>query len=489
MTRADIPSIDEVVDLLGLVRSPKSRVGAATYMVRCPFCGDTDQGYHMKIDVAHGVYHCYTCGNGQKGTGTLDLYARVRMGTTHRKGSGGNGKELLKALRRDLGQEYDLPNNVVKRKARPKPPKIPASTVASDANLHRAYHFILTFPELHLSYNHQKKLRKRGLNDRSIRRNEYATVPDNFSWVKAYTEYQDIYYQENLGTEARKYEKTQKIKADRLIAGLVLAGEMQKRGISPKGVPGAFKLGTRWCFILREGMLIPTRNRKGQVVALQTRTDTGDLRYLTMSASGLPYGVEKDISRTHFPLGNAKLSTNPEVLITEGPLKADVIACLYGKPVYLMAIHGVSNTKELNGIFRDLVIAGVNRLGNAFDMDKLCNVHVRDSSKALNEIARNAGLSVYQKCWDLEYVPVKYQELYSLCKSEGVAADLSSPNMLVRVAKMADALYVAKVKYCRKTDKNGKEQKDYWRDETKGLDDYLLSQKQAQKEELTEKSA
>lgn len=105
----------------------------------------------MKIDVAHGVYHCYTCGNGQKGTGTLDLYARVRMGTTHRKGSGGNGKELLKALRRDLGQEYDLPNNVVKRKARPKPPKIPASTVASDANLHRAYHFILTFPELHLS--------------------------------------------------------------------------------------------------------------------------------------------------------------------------------------------------------------------------------------------------------------------------------------------------------------------------------------------------
>lgn len=488
-----IPSIDEVVDILGLQRSPKYQPGAPTYMVKCPFCGEFENKYHMKIDVAHGVYHCYSCGNGQKGTGTLDLYARMRMGTTHRKGSGGNGKEILQALLRDMGRDYDAQSQVVKRKKnRPKPPRIPEASVASDVNLARAYDFILTFPAFKLQQKHRDKLIKRGLDDAAIDRNGYATVPNSFGWLKDYPVYKSIFRQENLAKEARKYYKTKKLSAEMLVAGLVVAAEMEKQGISPKGVPGSFKLGSRWCFILRDGMLIPTRNRKGQAVAIQTRTDKGNVRYLTMSASGLPYAVSKDISRTHFPLANASVGAAREILVTEGPLKADVIAHLYGAPVYLMAIHGVGNTRELPGIFRGLALAGKTRVGNAFDMDKLCNTHVRANSRVLNQIARDAGLSIYQKCWDLDYLPVKYNELRALCIKESVAADLSTPNMLVQVAKMADALYEAQVKFCRKTGPDGKEQTDYWRDETKGLDDYLLfirQQNQGQKEETVERSA
>ena len=40
-------SIDSVVGLLGLERSPRYRHGAVSYNVRCPFCDD--RKFHMKF--------------------------------------------------------------------------------------------------------------------------------------------------------------------------------------------------------------------------------------------------------------------------------------------------------------------------------------------------------------------------------------------------------------------------------------------------------
>lgn len=472
----DVPNIDEVVDLLGLQRDPKSRSGATTYMVKCPFCGDeTTRKYHMKIDTTHGVYHCYTCGQGQRGTGTLDLYARVRMGKSHQKGKGGNGKEILDRLLADLGRgSTDGVNQAMRRKPRPKPPAIPECSVAGDAALHKAYHFMFKFPEFALEPGHKKRLLQRGLDEAAITRNEYASMPKDLSWVKKYPEYGKIYDAEGFEQLKGKYDKIARMPKGRIVAGLIVAGEMQKAGISPKGIPGTFKLGNRWCMMYVPGMLIPTRNRTGQIVAVQTRMDSGDIRYLTLSASGLPQGVATNISRAHFPLGNAKTPKNVEVLCTEGPLKADVSVHLYGAPVFIVAIHGVNNVRELNGIFRSLAIEGVTRVGNAFDMDKLCNTNVRKSSKGLAGIIRNAGLTMYQKCWDTDYAQTKWAELHDLCKAHNVSIQGQSQNVFVQIAQMADALKEAKVPFCTKT--VGKEEvKDYWTDSSKGLDDYLLS--------------
>lgn len=480
-----IPSIDTVVELLGLERSPKYRAGDMTYMVKCPFCSDPqERKFHMKIDVRQGVYHCYTCGNGQKGTGTLDLYGRVRLGKPHIKGPGGNGGELLSALLRDLGvsENGQGRNAAMRRSARPVPPPVPEAMVASDRALDRAYSFILNFPVFCLSARHRANLIKRGLDDEAIQRNGYATMPSNLSWTRSptYAMYGAIYDREKLDEEKRKHQRTRDLPKERLVAGLIIAAEAQKQGITLKGIPGMFMLGRRWCCTYNAGMLIPTRNRKGQVVALQTRTDGGGVRYLTLSASGLPYGVSRDISRTHFPLENAKSPKEAkEVLCTEGPLKADIVAHLYDAPVFVMAVHGVSNTKELGGIFRGLLVEGVTRIGNAFDMDKLCNVNVRDGSRSLNQLARSAGLVMYQKCWDAACAQRKWNELADLCRKAHLTVDLRSKSIYVQIARMADALHEAKIPFCRA--KGGKE-KDYWSDETKGLDDFLLYRRRKKEE-------
>ena len=78
MAQFSIP-IEDIVDLLGLERSPKNHPGARSIKVHCPFCGH--DGYTMDVDVVSCVYHCFHCPEEmQKHTGALDLYSRVRMG-------------------------------------------------------------------------------------------------------------------------------------------------------------------------------------------------------------------------------------------------------------------------------------------------------------------------------------------------------------------------------------------------------------------------
>lgn len=472
--KVDIPNIDTVVNLLGLERSPKARPQATTYMVRCPFCSNPiEHKYHMKIDTVHGVYHCYTCGNGQKGTGTLDLYARVRMGVPHQKGENGNGQEILEKLSQELGYHAVAQPHLYRTRTRQKQTASESVSIASDAILSRVYAFLFAFPEFRLEEQHRKNLINRGLDDAAIQRNGYASMPKDIHWIKHYPAYGELYDALGIEKEKAKWDKLSKVPRGRIIAGLILAGEMEKVGIVPKGVPGAFKICGHWCFVYQPGMMVPTRNQKGQIVAFQTRTDKGDVRYLTYSSSTLDMGVESNISRTHFPLANAKPQDASEVLITEGPLKADVAVHLFGSPVHIMAIHGVGNTRELGTICRNLKVQGVMKIGNAFDMDKLCNINVRRSSRALHEIIHKSGLAVYQKCWDPEYAKVKWAELHDLCVKHHVPVSCSLNDIFCQIAIMADALHTANIPCCIKQGKQGLE-KDYWTDRTKGLDDMLL---------------
>lgn len=477
----DLPfSIDEVVDLLGLERNPKEERGLSKYHVRCPFCGDGSRKYHMAIDTQKNVYTCYKCGGGEKGTGTLDLYAKVRMGTRHIKGTSGNGKEIIAAILKDLGRE-PLPaeqgQSKWKANAASMKPSRPEISAASDARLNKAYSFLIQYPAFHLSEKHRANLLKRGLDDTAIAQNGYATVPATTAWTSGYTTEWAVYKEKGLEAAKNKQERLKNAKNGEIVAGLILASDMLKAGINLNGVPGAFTLtGTDgkeyWCFIYTPGILIPTRNEKGQIVALQTRLDKGSLRYMTLSSSGLPNAVASGISRTHFPLGNSSPKEATEILCTEGPLKADVIVHLYGAPVYVMALHGVSNTKELNRIFRQLKLDGIVSIGNAFDMDKLANTNVRKQSRALMDKARSSGLSMYQKCWDLDYAKVKCEELRDLCYRHQVSYPAAN-NIFSQIALMADALKEANIPFCVKT-VNGEDEHDYWRDETKGMDDFLL---------------
>lgn len=487
MGRLEVPGIAEVVQLLGLKVDPRQSINADAFNVQCPFCGD--KKYHMNINAKKGCYSCVKCSQGEKGTGTLDLYGRVRSGTPHRKGTGGNGKTLLVSLLKEMGRladdgAYVKRNDVITRSA-PAPKSIP---VASDCRLNAAFAFLLTFPAFALSPAHKANLLRRGLDEVTIARNGYATMPDTFEWLQA-EKYRKCFQwinAEHLDGAAKNFTRTKRLSRNELAAGLALADEMVSAGINLKGVPGAFKLGKHWCFIYQAGMLIPTRAQNGLIVGLQTRTDSGNLRYLTISSKDLPEGPTEGISRTHFPLGNTPLDERPEVLLTEGPLKADIAVYLYGQPVFFAAVQGVNNTKEINRILRSVKLAGIEAAGNAFDMDKICNQNVRRGSLNLAKKIIDAHLRFYQKCWDYDYAKVKCAELEALCVKHGVKLARGSSNPFRHLAYLADALFAAGVPYCMKVNSKGEEEHDYWCDETKGIDDFLLSQRK--KRENPEKS-
>lgn len=476
----DLPNIDEVVDLLGLQRRPGTAIDASTYSVKCPFC--KDRHYHMHIDTVKGAYYCFRCCGGEKGLGVLDLYGKVRFGTPHQKGPGGNGLKLLTALRDELGKldlAYQAAPIRSRAQAREKAGRVPSVPIASDDALDKAYSAILSFPEFRLSLAHRQALRARGLDDDSITRNGYATMPEDFGWIEHYLWAWDIYDKEDLETERQKFPKLRNSPKSAIVAGLIVAAYVAAEGIDLKGVPGAFSLKGYWCFMYGAGMLIPTRNRQGRIVALQTRKDKGKLRYLTVSASGLPYAVSEGISRTHFPLSNVSPAEAKEVLITEGPLKADVAACLYGQPVLIFALHGVGNTRQVFEICRWLVSQGVDKIGNAFDMDKLCNPNVRKASRKLRKILSDCHMSMYQKCWDEDHAVQKEKELELLCAQYGLVSVDKTGNRFVRISLMAEALDGLGVEIWASDKEGGVE---YWAKETKGIDDYLLQcKKKAEK--------
>ena len=71
-------------------------------------------------------------------------------------------------------------------------------------------------------------------------------------------------------------------------------------------------------------------------------------------------------------IGNPK----PTVLLTEGPLKADVIHYITGQTV--IAVPGVNSLKHLKETLEYLQSQGTTKVMTCFDMDYLKNPHVRD---------------------------------------------------------------------------------------------------------------
>ena len=304
--------IREVVKLLGLKVSPQSDFNGTSFNVRCPFCNDTK--YHMNINTVKNAYSCVKCSGGEKGQGALDLYARVAHGVRCVKGQ--NSREMYRKLCDDLHIEAPVRSRVQKAQL----PEVVEIHRASDKVVDKAYRKLLDIKFFQLSDLHRENLHRRGFSDEAIERNGYRSISADFPWVNRYRKAKEQY--QKLIPSIRKDNILKRRTPERLIAGLIAASILAKCGCELRGVPGFFRIDGVWCFNLEPGMLIPTRNAVGQIVALQVRRDkpsdwndyckrTGQnkefLRYMTISAKGLPDGVTTDISQAHFPLGNDSL--------------------------------------------------------------------------------------------------------------------------------------------------------------------------------------
>lgn len=469
--------IDSVVDLLQLERDPKGSAGAS-FQVKCPFCSDPK--YHMNINTIKNTYNCFRCGGKHTGGGALDLYGRAALGEElipGKKEFGGNGNVLYAKLAEALGMQKGV-SNIARNNVEYR--EVWAITPAPDEVLNSAYSALLGIKELALTDIHRSNLRKRGLDDESIERNEYRSVQAGFNWAARYRDDAAEYRRLGIGREAINYKQLRKLPGNILLGGYIVAQILKRKGVSMERVPGFFRLKGQWMFRLELGMLIPTRNRDGLIVGMQARKDYGNLRYMTISSKSLPDGVTEGISREHFPLANAPLSDKAKILITEGPLKADVATYLLDEEnVLMVAIPGVNHAKNLRQIFKDARDAGVKVIYNCFDMDKVTNPNVAAASKEIRKLAKHFGLTLQIRAWDGNFAQVKWMELYGLCRCHGIATAPmpdTADDIIAEIGKMAQGLHERGIKHSHYLTKNGVVRR-YWAEDTKGIDDFLLRER------------
>ena len=214
--------------------------------------------------------------------------------------------------------------------------------------------------KLSLASDHRENLLSRGLTDELIRDYGYKTMP--------------------------------------VVGFSALAKQLQSEGYYLGGVPGFYhtKEGA-WTFIHeRRGILIPARDQDGKIQGLQIRLDNvkkGKFRWI--SSIGKQDGCKAE-GWTHL-----KGEPTQTVLLTEGPLKADVINHITGLTV--VAVPGVNSLKHLQSTLEYLQSRGTTKIMTCFDMDYLKNPHVRDGYYNLANILAGVGIEYGTYLWDPQF--------------------------------------------------------------------------------------
>ena len=473
--------IEWVVDLLGLERKGQTR--GTSFDVVCPFCGHSSASrkkkYTMNINVEKDVYHCYKCGTGERNTGVLDLYSRVKYGEP---AIPGQSQKIYRELM-DIYTNGAYSQTFSERRER-KPYEDRNIYPAADDILAIVYDALLSFPPFALNEEDLENLKKRGLTESDIKQNGYRSVPSDYRWVYD-QEWQDyVNAHRKLLSKAHRAlsPRFEKCIEERLlanyIAGQWVSKQLERKRISPKAVPGFYRIKNQWAVNIFPGMIIPTRNEKGQIVCMQIRlrrVQEGDLRYLTVSSGGLPEGPTANISRAHFPLDNCKIKKGTLVYITEGPLKADVIVSILKQKKELngkafVAIHGISNLNDLEKCFDRFAERGVGQIVDAYDMDKFTNIHVAKGSAVMHRKAEERGFNVLVLYWDIEHAEKQLAQL----RHQATFNDEVSVSE-VRRKNYNKCVLANLLLYSAAFTKAGADCKHWGNEKTKGYDDYLKS--------------
>jgi len=222
--------------------------------------------------------------------------------------------------------------------------------------LDRAYLALLA--ELRLSEAHRANLQCRGLTSMQIERLFYKTL-----------------------TTSKRRE---------------LAMRLQAKDIRLAGVPGFYLDSGHWQLVGLDGIAIPVRDIKGRIIGIQVRLDqVGTLgRYRWLSSRGFNAGCSPG-APVHVA---GPVSTNNEVWITEGPIKAD-IATMKLK-CCVLAVAGVGNWTGVLPIISEI---RPNRVIISFDMDKNQNAAVRLHLDILTTCLIKRGIRTFEADWDIHF--------------------------------------------------------------------------------------
>ena len=310
-----------------------------SFYVRCPCC-DTEKGKHLNINLKKEVFRCARCG---EAGGIFDLYA-LFTGTPR--------EQARRAIIERIGGYQP---QIRRHEPEVRPMENPLAPVAVR---HKTYMGFLSV--LSLTDEHRENLRGRGLPDSAIARLGYKSMP--------------------MGS------------------GTALAHRLEERGLQLSGIPGFFRTRSgEWSFVhQQEGILIPVRDTGGLIQGLQVRLDNTDRRKFRWISSGtFSCGCKAQ--------GWVHLAGKPEskILLTEGPMKADVINALTGLTV--LAVPGVNALTKLEEALSHLRQAGLREIKTAFDMDYCTNWYVQKGYEELLRLLARMGFRYGTYVWDPRY--------------------------------------------------------------------------------------
>ena len=332
-------------DVLSLLRLGEPKYGSSSFNVACPCCDD-GRDKHLNINVSKEVFRCPKCG---VSGGMLALYSLYTNVPIQKAGA---------AIRDRMG----ITDNSYQPKRR-EPIKVHREAVKeypiTDIDTrHATYSALLNC--LSLSKDHKENLLRRGLTEDEIVRLGYKTTP---------------------------------------VMGMPsIARQLLTDGLYLAGVPGFYRNEKdEWTFVNdNRGILIPVRDEEGRIQGLQLRLDNVEKRkFRWMSSTDRKDGCRAE-GWTHF-------SGEPceTLVLTEGPMKADVINALSGWSV--LAVPGVNALKKLKASLETLRAKGLKRVQTAFDMDMLTNPNVKNGFEELLALLDEMEFTFGTYLWDPRY--------------------------------------------------------------------------------------
>lgn len=309
---------------------------------RCPFCGD--RRGHLYLNPTKNVYHCVRCGEGGYAVGMVARVFNISKSEAAR---------MLNSKTR--GWDFSLGYKARKKEREAKlEVKDEDNNIAPIEVRHRVYSTLLDIFDL--SEKHKKNLLERGLPENVIERNGYKTLAT------------DPQMRKNICRYLSKVFDLSRI-------------------------PGFYKDGDEWDYIDTSGIVIPVRDLEGRIQGLQIRRDTEERgKYRWFSAS--KKGGQKAKNFAHVAYGR---NNNETVVITEGPLKADIASYYTGYT--FIAVPGVSSWKEAIKTLKEMV--HVRRVLIAFDMDYRHNAAVEKCMRNLYDELITREYRVKILTWDI----------------------------------------------------------------------------------------
>lgn len=325
------------VELLGIEANTSRR----STNVPCPLCGKAREK-KLNINFDKEVFRCAKCGFAG---GPLHLWAVYRN----------LDASDLSLVSKDY---YASTKSVQQPKVRKEKTvtRLDVETAPAEVR-NKTYRGLLNM--LSLCEEHKEKLLARGLSEKSVIENEYRSYP-----LSGYKN---------------------------------LAGMLLSQGYVLEGVPGFYKENGTWTLLkLPAGILIPQRDGFNRILGFQIRLDDSSKgKYITLSTGENYSSGAKASANPHFRHGSLGLS---EIILTEGPLKGDVISYFTGYSVF--AVQGVNSLGSSKSALSDLRDSGVKHILIAFDMDLKTNEHVKNALEKLKAVLAECGFTYSSLEWD-----------------------------------------------------------------------------------------